>query len=89
MSGRFYPPTAQIAIKQGEYLAGAFNARLLGGNIREFSYEAQGTICSLGESYAIGIVGKREVSGFVAIALKRLIEKKWVVKLLGLRGLWR
>ena len=89
VSGRFYPPTAQIAIKQGEYLAEAFNARLLGGNIREFSYEAQGTICSLGESYAIGIVGKREVSGFVAIVLKRLIEKKWVIKLLGLRGLWR
>ncbi|CBG39444.1 NAD(P)/FAD-dependent oxidoreductase [Helicobacter mustelae] len=90
-SGRFYPPTAQIAMKQGEYLAQAFRNRILGsGGVQGFAYKSEGTICSLGEHYAIGIVGSREFKGKMAIYLKRMIEKKWIFKILGyFKGLFR
>ncbi len=83
---RFYPPTAQIAIKQGEYLADAFAARIFGGSVKRFSYQAQGTICSLGDHHAIGTVGEKQVTGRSAILLKRAVEKKWLVKLYGFLG---
>ncbi len=88
-SGRFYAPTAQIAIKMGEYLAKAFEARIYGGNIKAFIYESNGTVCSLGRSNAIGEVVKKEIVGKKAIILKRLIEKKWLYKLFGILGIFK
>ncbi|MCE3039946.1 NAD(P)/FAD-dependent oxidoreductase [Helicobacter anatolicus] len=88
-SGRFYPPTAQIAIKQGEYLAKAFKNRILGVGVEAFNYISEGTVCSLGEGCAIGNVKGRDISGKIAIFIKRMIEKKWLYKILGIRGIFR
>lgn len=88
-TGRFYPPTAQIAIKQGEYLATAFKNRILGLSVDTFAYQSEGTVCSLGEFYAIGNVSGKNISGRFAMYIKRMIEKKWLYKLLGLGGIFR
>lgn len=88
-TNRFYPPTGQIAIKQGEYLGKAFSNRILGLGVEKFTYKSQGTVCSIGDKYAIGLVGKNKISGFFAMRLKRVIEKKWLFKILGLKGLFK
>ncbi len=88
-SGRFYPPTAQIANKQGEYLAKLLMSKINGEEFQqEFSYVSEGTICSLGEEYAIGVLGQKEVTGKIALWLKRFIEMKWRYLLNGLKGVF-
>lgn len=86
---RFYPPTAQLAQQQGIYLASILPTYLQqyaakdsakvdsSAPIPPFSYKPQGTICSLGHSYGVGEVSGREVSGLIAIAIKRAIEWRW------------
>lgn len=86
---RFYPPTAQMSIKMGEYLAKVFESRIYGGSIDGFRYHSSGIVCSLGRHNAIGKVGKKEVTQTPAILLKRLIERKWLLKLFGFSGLFK
>lgn len=86
---RFYPPTAQLAQQQGIYLASILPTYLQqyaakdsakvdsSAPIPPFSYKPQGTICSLGYCYGVGEVAGREVSGLIAIAIKRAIEWRW------------
>lgn len=82
---RFYPPTAQIAVKQGEYLAQVLPLKLKGQPIsHSFTYQPQGTICSLGNSYAIGLIGQKEVKGKIAMWFKRLVEASWKWKIIKL-----
>lgn len=88
-TNKFYPPTGQIAIKQGEYLGKAFSNRILGLGVEKFTYKSQGTVCSIGDKYAIGLVGEKKISGFLAIKLKRVIEKKWLLKIFGIKGLFK
>lgn len=88
-SGRFYPPTAQLAIKEGEYLGLAFSNRVFGFGVEKFNYKSQGTVCSLGDLDGIGLIGGYEIAGRPSMFVKRLIEKKWLYKLLGLRGIFR
>ncbi len=88
---RFYPPTAQISIAQGEYLARHLPKFVLNSMrfVVSFEYKSAGSVCSIGDKYAIGVIGNnKSISGFFAIKLKRFIEKKWVIKLLGLKGLF-
>lgn len=86
---RFFPPTAQLAQQQGIYLASILATYLQqyaakdsakvdsSAPIPPFSYKPQGTICSLGYCYGVGEVSGREVSGLIAIAIKRAIEWRW------------
>lgn len=77
--GRFYPPTAQMAIKQGRYLANEFNNILNSGMpSKEFKFIANGSICSIGSGYAIGeLKFNFKVSGWIAYRLKRYVENSW------------
>ncbi|RDU63185.1 NAD(P)/FAD-dependent oxidoreductase [Helicobacter sp. MIT 14-3879] len=89
LSGRFYPPTAQIAAKQGKYLARVLEAKLENQAFdTEFSYEAQGTICSLGAKNAVGVLGKKELKGKIALWLKHLVEARWRFVLQGIKGIF-
>lgn len=92
-SGRFFPPTAQIAHKQGKYLAKALSARILEHSFtEEFEYQPRGTICSLGEDYAIGstqLPMLAEVTGKIAIWLKRFSETGWRYHLMGIKGIFK
>lgn len=87
-NGRYHAPTAQIALKEGEYLARIINAKIKNQPLnKQFVYSNQGTICSLGKDCAIGVVGNKVVKGKLASILKKLIELKWDFKLKGLKAL--
>ncbi|WP_104721738.1 NAD(P)/FAD-dependent oxidoreductase [Helicobacter mesocricetorum] len=87
---RFYPPTAQIAMQQGKFLAKLLAEKLQGKNFsEEFSYKPKGTICSVGSQYAIGYVGKINIKGKIAVWLKRVIEATWSFKFVGWRAFQR
>ncbi len=88
-TGKFYPPTAQIAMQQGMYLAKVIQDHFKGKfHIKPFKYHSQGCLCSLGEKNAVGLVGSTgEIKGRVALCIKHAVENKWRVKLKGLRGM--
>lgn len=85
--GGFYPPTAQIACEQGAYLAREFKAILTNSAFDEpFKFKSNGVICSIGHTYATAQILGFEMAGFLPSILKTMVEKKWNVKLLGLKG---
>ncbi|HJE66713.1 MAG TPA: Rrf2 family transcriptional regulator [Campylobacter avium] len=43
-------------------------------------------LCSLGNDYAIGVIGSTKVEGKIASYLKKLVEFKWLVKIKGLKA---
>lgn len=85
-SGRFFPPTAQIAREQGKYLAKVFKILLNNpqGKIPPFIFTPKGSICSLGESYALGNLGIFEIKGKSASVLKKIVESLWDLQLKGI-----
>lgn len=84
-----YPPTAQIAVEQGEFLAREFRSILNNKKFEEkFSFKSDGIICSIGHRYATASILGFEMSGFVPSLIKIMVEKKWNVKLLGFKGIW-
>ncbi|MCA0971782.1 NAD(P)/FAD-dependent oxidoreductase [Halobacillus litoralis] len=85
-SGRPYPPTAQIAIQQAEHLAGFLTSQIRGGGHEEdFVPNIQGTVASLGDDDAIGVIfdGKK-LFGWQASAMKKIIDNRYLLKLGGL-----
>lgn len=87
-TGRFYPPTAQLAMQEGMYLAKVIQDHFKNkANIKPFAYHPQGCLCSLGNKNAVGLVGSSsEIKGKVALCIKHMVESKWRVKLKGIRG---
>ena len=60
---RPYPPTAQIAMQQGEVCARNIAALVRGkSELETFTPDIKGTVCSLGEDDAIGVVSARKWS---------------------------
>lgn len=85
---RPFAPTAQIACKQGNYLAKSLSARLNNQDFKEkFHYKDQGSVCSLSEKYAVASVQGKDFTGFLAKVLKKITELKWQYKLFGIKGL--
>lgn len=96
-SERFFPPTAQLAREQGKYLAQTFQILLkkktqkklaqnkspYGKKILPFRFTPKGSICSIGESYALGALGSFEIKGRLASILKKIIESLWNLQLKG------
>jgi NADH:ubiquinone reductase (H+-translocating) len=82
--GRPYPPTAQMATQQGQYLGK--NLPIL---LREdtppkpFQYMPKGLLASLGRKEAIGVIGKTKVTGPIAVFVKRCVELRWLYLLGG------
>jgi NADH:ubiquinone reductase (H+-translocating) len=76
-TNRPYPPTAQIAMQQGEVCARNV-AKLIQGNINleNFVFDDKGTVCSLGEDDAIGIVFGKKVKGTAASVMKKVVDDR-------------
>ncbi len=88
-SGAPLPPTAQLALQEGAYLAATLEKVLLGQNhLPAFTFHHQGTICSVGPDYAVATVWGKDLAGRMPSILKRFVEKKWLFKLLGPKGLF-
>lgn len=80
------PPTAQIAIQQGEYCA-KFIINLIKGiqNPKPFKYIHRGTLMSLGRKKASGVVFGKRVKGRIAAVLKKVTEWRYYLKLGGIK----
>lgn len=82
--GRPYPPTAQIAIQEGQNCARNLVALVRGGSLEPFKPHIRGTVASLGRGEAIGIVGGRKLTGSAAAWMKKLIDLRYLYLIGGL-----
>ncbi|HHY71769.1 MAG TPA: NAD(P)/FAD-dependent oxidoreductase [Bacillus bacterium] len=82
---RPYPPTAQIAIQEAETCAANIATLVRGkGELKKFAPDIKGTVCSLGDDDAIGVVGERQLYGAQAAFMKKMIDNRYLWKLGGL-----
>ncbi|KUP05365.1 NADH dehydrogenase [Bacillus coahuilensis m2-6] len=75
---RPYPPTAQIAMQQGEVVARNLTALVKGQQegLETFTPDLKGTVCSLGEDDAIGVVFGRKLTGTAASFMKKMVDNR-------------
>ncbi|MEW5570063.1 NAD(P)/FAD-dependent oxidoreductase [Rossellomorea marisflavi] len=74
---RPYPPTAQIAMQQGETCARNIAALVHGKDqLEKFKPDIKGTVCSLGEDDAIGVVYGKKLTGVKASFMKKVIDNR-------------
>ena len=74
---RPYPPTAQIAMQQGETCAKNISVLVRGqGELEEFVPDIKGTVCSLGENDAVGVAFGKKLSGTSASMMKKVIDNR-------------
>lgn len=83
-ANRPYPPTAQMAIQHGECAAQNLTALIRGTNLTPFKPHIRGTVASLGQRDAIGLVGPYKITGFAASWLKRIIDMRYLYMIGGL-----
>ncbi|MBB6453427.1 NADH dehydrogenase [Salirhabdus euzebyi] len=85
-TGRPYPPTAQIAIQMADVAAHNVKVMVRGGSeFKEFTPNILGTVASLGEGDAIGVVfGTRKLFGWMASVMKKIIDNRYLLKLGGI-----
>ncbi|MGE5507175.1 MAG: NAD(P)/FAD-dependent oxidoreductase [Chitinophagales bacterium] len=84
-TGKAVAPTAHNAIDQGLVAAKNIFADLRGGPRAHFHPVDLGAVASLGESFAVGYVGKMKLVGRPASIMKEMIELKWIWSLGGIR----
>lgn len=73
---RPYPPTAQIAMQQGDMCANNILALLKGQATSEFVPDLKGSVCSLGSDDAIGVVFDKKLTGKPASFMKKVIDNR-------------
>ncbi|PLR83044.1 FAD-dependent oxidoreductase [Bacillus canaveralius] len=74
---RPYPPTAQIAMQQGELCARNLAALIRDkGELETFTPDIKGTVCSLGEDDAIGVAFGKKMVGGKASFMKKMIDNR-------------
>jgi NADH dehydrogenase len=74
---RPYPPTAQIAMQQGEVCARNIAAIIRDKKeLEEFTPDIKGTVCSLGEDDAIAVVFGKKLTGGKASIMKKVVDNR-------------
>jgi NADH:ubiquinone reductase (H+-translocating) len=74
---RPYPPTAQIAIQQGETCSRNIAALIRNKtDLETFKPDIKGTVCSLGEDDAIGVVYGKKITGTKASFMKKVVDNR-------------
>ncbi len=73
-SGRAYPPTAQLALVEGEVVATNLYAELRGTPLEQFSYGDRPFVVSVGSRKGVAAVAGRSFGGRAAHLLKDAIE---------------
>lgn len=81
--GRPYPPTAQIAVQEGETLGENLVAMIRGGLTQKFIPHLQGTLASLGKGEGIGQVGSKKLFGSTAALMKKASDLRYLYKIGG------
>lgn len=74
---RPYPPTAQIAMQQGEVCARNI-VKLIRNktDLETFKPDIKGTVCSLGEDDAIGVAFGKKMIGSKASFMKKMVDNR-------------
>lgn len=81
---RPYPPTAQIAMQQGDTCAENLVALVKGEATKEFVPDLKGSVCSLGSDDAIGVVFDKKVTGKKASFMKKMVDNRALFMIGGL-----
>lgn len=81
--GRPYPPTAQIAVQEGENCGSNLVALIRGDVLKPFVPALQGTLASLGKGEGMGVVGTKKVYGTTAALMKKAGDLRYLVKIGG------
>ncbi|UFJ39656.1 NAD(P)/FAD-dependent oxidoreductase [Brevibacillus humidisoli] len=81
--GRPYPPTAQIAVQEGENCGNNLVALIRNDKMTPFVPELQGTLASLGKGEGMGVVGQKKVFGSTAALLKKGSDLRYLYKIGG------
>ncbi|MNI80102.1 NADH dehydrogenase-like protein [compost metagenome] len=76
--GRPYPPTAQIAMQQGECCAHNLVAAIRGQHSKKFVFSNKGTVASLGKGQGIAVVGDKKYKGWFAAQLKKVVDMRYL-----------
>ena len=75
-TNRPYPTTAQIALKMGAHAGRNILAQIAGQPTTDFKFESLGSVASIGNAHAFGLVGKINVKGYPASFVKKMIMNK-------------
>jgi NADH dehydrogenase len=81
--GRPYPPTAQIAVQEGETCGQNLVALVRGEVMQPFIPHLQGTLASLGKGEGMGMVGTKKVYGSTAALMKKASDLRYLWKIGG------
>lgn len=73
---RPFPPTAQIAMQQGDVCAENLVSLIKGEPTKEFVADLKGSVCSLGTNDAIGVVFDKKVTGKKASFMKKMVDNR-------------
>ncbi|WP_010631366.1 NAD(P)/FAD-dependent oxidoreductase [Sporolactobacillus vineae] len=80
---RPYPPTAQIAVQEGETAAKNLTHLIKGEDTEPFVYKQRGTVASLGDKEGIGVVFDKKLKGKPAATMKKIIDDRYLLELGG------
>jgi NADH dehydrogenase len=72
-TGRFYPPTAQHALRQGVMIAKNIEATILGQPLKPFRFKMLGQLASIGHHTGVAMVFGIKFSGFIAWSFWRSV----------------
>ncbi|MCP0885871.1 NAD(P)/FAD-dependent oxidoreductase [Ligilactobacillus sp. WILCCON 0076] len=86
-SNRPYPTTAQIATRMGLHAAKNLYNQLHSKPTEAFTFHSLGTVASIGNTHALGLVGKTQVKGYPASVVKKSIMNKSLLDIGGLKEL--
>lgn len=87
-NNRPYPTTAQIALKMGDQAAKNLLAQLKGEKGDKFTFESAGSVASIGNTHAFGLVGKTAIKGYPASFVKKAIMDKSLLATGGLKEMF-
>ena len=65
-TGKFYPPTAQHALREGVVVARNIEAAILGQSLRPFCFKMLGMLASIGHHTGVAMMFGIKFSGFIA-----------------------
>jgi len=77
------PPTAQLAVQQGNWAAAALHALIKGARIQPYRPRMEGILLSVGRDHALGVVRGHHISGRIAGMLKNLIAYRHIYRIAG------
>ena len=82
--GKILPPTAQIAVQQGYWMAVTLHSLIKRDKMKPYQPRMEGILLSIGRSHALGVVHGHHVSGRIAGMLKDFIAYRHIFKIGGL-----